>query len=130
MLSSVICIRDSLTSEAYFDGKFFEGTSIIQNYPYPLARINDWFVTNAGYSGSSAADWYSDYIDNYTYSDYNAAIIWLGTNKGLTDTLKKDAPSTLHYIDYAKNETGDYYKTISRINKDNPDSLIYLCTVL
>ena len=44
--------------------------------------------TNVSESGYSAMDWYKKYSAT-DYSKFDTAIVWLGTNKGLTDTVEE-----------------------------------------
>lgn len=81
-----ICIGDSLTSGACYDEKWGQavsvGASIDENYPRFLSRMLNCEVINSGVSGYSASDWYSKKRNQYDFSNYDSAIIWLGTNYG------------------------------------------------
>jgi lysophospholipase L1-like esterase len=76
-------------------------------------------VTNAGFSGYSASNWYADKLSNYTLANYDTFIIWLGTNNGLTpDSLDTDGT-----------EANYYCKIIDAIQTANPSCLIVICKV-
>lgn len=127
-IGKVLCIGDSLTSGAYFGGNW-NGASIDQNYPRMLGRMLNAEVTNGGVSGYSASDWWSNKISQYTLSNYDTFIIWLGTNNGLTDTLETDVEPYDDYEDFATTETGYYCKIIAKIKEENPDALIVLTKI-
>lgn len=127
-LTKILCIGDSLTSGAYY-ANGWTGSSIDQNYPKVLGRMLKADVTNGGFSGYSASDWYTNKISQYNYADYDSFIIWLGSNNGLTDTLAEDVEAFDNYADYANTETGYYCKIIETIKEQNPDAFIVLCTV-
>ena len=126
-ISKCIMIGDSLTSGAYptedWGADAQPNDSIAQNIPYYLKRIlNLDTVLNAGRSGYSASDWYKNRIENqpdlYNFAEYDTAIIWLGTNNGLTDT-----------IDTNGTEANYYKKIIERIKEQNADCFIILVKV-
>ena len=126
-ISKVILIGDSLTSGAYptedWGADASPNDSIAQNIPYYLKRmLNLDSVVNAGRSGYSASEWYKNRIENqpnlYNFAEYDTAIIWLGTNNGLTDT-----------IDTNGTEANYYKKIIERIKEQNPDCFIILVKV-
>lgn len=119
----VLCIGDSLTSGATYAEEWGElapvGSSIDQNYPRILGRMLNADVTNAGFSGYSASNWYTDKLSNYTLVNYDTFIIWLGTNNGLTpDSLDTD-----------ESEANYYCKIIDAIKSANSSCLIVLCKV-
>ena len=124
----VICVGDSLTAGSYFGGET-GGASIRQNYPYYLSRMLSAEVTNAGFAGYSASDWYQKKIDDYDWGAYDTVIVWLGTNLGPTDTLETDVLPYSDSAAYAETETGYYCRILDRIRAENPDCLILLVNV-
>lgn len=126
-LQNVLCIGDSLT-ESYWHGNGNPPHTDV-SYPQFLAKFTGATVTNAGKSGYSASNWYTEYSDSYTYSQYKDFIIWLGTNNGLTDTLSTDVTPYTNYNDFAETETGYYCKIISKIISQKNTARIYLGTV-
>lgn len=124
LVSDVLCIGDSLTRGAYYSPEH-NGTSIKESYPYFLGKINNWTVTNAGRSGWYSTKWYKEERRNYDFSLYDSFIIWLGTNKGYTDTLEDDTNAT-SYQDYADTETGNLCKIIEDIKENRPKANIFL----
>lgn len=128
-VEKVLCIGDSLTSGAcYING--WMGTSIDQNYPKYLARMLNCEVTNAGRSGWSASDWYRDYINTYDFANYDAFVIWLGTNYGC-GAMPTDAEINAFIPDTsvsAENANQALYliEIIKRIQTANTDAYILL----
>lgn len=116
-----ICIGDSLT-EGYHTSTDID---VNRSYPSYLSRLTNWEITNAGQSGISTSGWYNAHISKYNYAKYDFAIIYLGTNGGLTDTLAQDT-SFENYKDYANTETGCYCKIIETILEQNPKCKIYI----
>lgn len=88
-MNRVLCIGDSLTAGATPDEGWADlapsGNQIAENYPNVLSRMINATVTNGGYSGYSASNYYSEKLSLYNLSNYDTFIIWLGTNNGLTD---------------------------------------------
>ena len=119
-----ICIGDSLT-EGYHTSTDIDNN---RSYPAYLSRLTNWEITNAGQSGISVSGWYNAHISKYNYADYDFAIIYLGTNGGMTDTLVEDTTISDRqtYKDYANTHTGSYCKIIETILEQNPKCKIYL----
>ena len=132
-MQKILCIGDSLTSGAYYDEAWGEiatpGKSIDQNYPRLLGRMLGAEVTNGGFSGYSASNYFADKLGTFDLSAFDTFIIWLGTNNGLTDTLDVDVEPYTDYNDYATTETGYYCKIIEKIKVENPSCLIVLTKI-
>ena len=120
IFKNCICIGDSLT-RGYYTNTYPNGDAYYPTYPQYLQKITGWTCTNAGRSGATAKQWYDERINLFTYTDKDIAIIYLGTNYGLEDTIESDT----------SNETnaGSYCRIIERLQKDNPKMKIFLCTV-
>ena len=128
-MDRIMCIGDSLTSGAYY-ANGLSGATIVQSYPTMLHRmLRPSTLSNAGYSGYSASNWYQTKCQLYQFADHDSFIIWLGSNNGLTDTLAEDVNAFHNYANYANTETGYYCKIIETILEQNPDAFIVLCTV-
>lgn len=122
-LSNVICIGDSVTQGI---GSAPTGEEAY-NYSYPtrLAKMTDWTIENAGFGGITSLQWWQNKFANYDYSQYQLAIIELGYNGGLTDTLETDCAGN-DYTAYADTNTGAYCKIIEGIKAANPNMIIVL----
>lgn len=122
-MDKIICIGDSLTQGCYYGNtwtdKPYDGVPIVENYPYMLGRMLRCDVENAGFGGYSASDWWTNKQNTFDFTNYNTAIIWLGTNGGLTDTLDTDCVGD-DYTTYANTNTGNYCKIIGKIKQTNP----------
>lgn len=125
--NKVVCIGDSITEGD--QGPTF-GANLTQrvtpwNYPYYLAKNTGWTCDNKGHSGYTTIAWW-DRHKNDDFSSYDTAIIFLGTNLGLTDTLASDVEPYTNYNDFANTNTGCYCKIISKLKADNPMIKIFI----
>ncbi|WP_438838138.1 SGNH/GDSL hydrolase family protein [Streptococcus pluranimalium] len=127
-IGKTLMIGDSLTSGAYYDDVVYKGTSINQNVPYYLAKMTNNEVVNGGKSGWYPSNWYTDELPNHDITQFDTFFIWLGTNKGLTDTLDTDVNAFDDYNQFANTETGYYCRLIEYIKHHNPDAAIHLST--
>ena len=124
-----ICIGDSVTEGHVYDYPRTKANGDVlkqQSYPTRLAKLTGWEIENAGFSGISAIDWWKNKLNNYQYTDYEIAIIELGYNGGLTDTLDVDVEPYGAYAEYAETNTGCYCKIIEAIKERNPNMFIVL----
>ena len=121
LFANAIAIGDSITY-GYRDTQ----TSLPnKSYPVYLSNLSGWTVANAGVSGITAKGWWDTKAQTYNYANYDVAIIKLGQNEGLTDTLLTDVTGT-DYTAYADTNTGDYCKIIEYIKSQNTDIKIFL----
>lgn len=125
LFSSGITIGDSIT-EGYRDS--INDAFRAKSYPAYLAKMSGWNITNAGISGATCLSWWNSRKTVYDYSNYQFAIINLGQNAGLTDTLETDTTitETQTYLDYAETNTGTYCKIIEHIYAQNPNCKLFL----
>lgn len=126
-IGKTLMIGDSLTSGAYYDSTF-NGKSIAQNIPYYLGKMTNETVKNGGKSGWYPSNWYTSELPNHDVTQYDSFFIWLGTNKGLTNTLDADVNAYSDYNQFAATETGYYCRLIEYIKQHNPDAAIHLST--
>ena len=128
-VEKVLCIGDSLTSGANYISK--NGSSIQQNFPYYLGRMLNCYVTNAGKSGWSASNWYQNYGEKYNYAEYDAFVIWLGTNYGCgtmpTDNAINAFVPDANVADADANQALYLIRIIKDIQAANSDAFIVLC---
>lgn len=118
MFTNVICIGDSLTYG-------HDGQKILtENYPFYFSKLAGVTISNKGLSSRTAKQWWDEVGNSFEhFADYDCAIIYLGTNGGLTDTVSTDCNS-----DYTKNadtNTGCYGKIIGKIKADAPNCKIF-----
>lgn len=114
IFNSAICIGDSITQGWRTTGVFLN-----ESYPAYLAKITGWTVMNAGQGGQTPIGWMANQFAKHTYTDYDVAIICLGQNAGLTDTIDADTASG-DYNTYANTNTGQYCRIIEAIKAINP----------
>lgn len=129
LVSSCISIGDSVTEGHIYDyPKTSNKGEVDRNNSYPafLSKMTGWHVENAGFSGISPSNWWKNKFYEYDYSLYDLAIIELGYNGGLSDTLEEDVMNKTDFNDYADTNTGNYCKIIEGIKLSNPDILIVL----
>lgn len=121
--SRAICIGDSVTEGV---GSVSDYTKV-KNYSYPtyLTKMTGWTIENAGKAGLTALQWWQQIFGNYDYSQYQVALIELGLNSGLTDTLDTDVVGD-DYTKYADTNTGGYCKIIEGIKAQNENVFIVL----
>lgn len=120
IFTKCICIGDSLT-RGFYNKEYPNGNGDYPTYPQQLAKITGWNVTNAGKSGADAIEWYTNRLNLFTYNDKDIAVIFLGTNHGLTDTVSNGANTSTN--------TGCYMSIIEYLHSQNEDIKIFVCTV-
>lgn len=128
---SILCIGDSLTEGDY--GSEPAGTQNIhpQNYPYYLQKYLKCNVHNFGKCGYTPLTYWNNQISNIDFDILlpDIAVIMLGTNGSMTDSLDTDVEPYQNYNDYANTGTGDYCKIIEYIyEQTNGLCQIVLCT--
>lgn len=127
-LDRVLCIGDSLTAGVPPNTATMPNP-MLQNYPYYLGRMISTDVTNGGLPGATTKDWFANKYSSYDMTEYNAAIICLGTNGNLTDTLDSDVNQYNDYNNYADTLTGYYCRLIESILHDNNNCMIVLVNI-
>lgn len=120
IFTKCICIGDSLT-RGFYNTQYPNGGGDYPTYPQQLEKITGWDVTNAGKSGADAIEWYTNRLNLFTYNDKDVAVIFLGTNHGLTDTVSNGANTFTN--------TGCYMSIIEYLHSQNEDIKIFICTV-
>lgn len=120
-----ICVGDSLTNGQISGNGELDRS---KNYPYFLSKLTGSTITNVSQGGLTASTWWSTY-GTTDFASYDFAIIMLGTNDGLTDTLATDVNPYSDPSQYADTNTGCYCKIIEKIKADNPNCFIFLNTV-
>nr|DAT71808.1 MAG TPA: Baseplate component [Caudoviricetes sp.] len=110
-----IAIGDSLTEGDLAGTEYFKIGNY--NYPYFLSKMLRAEITNAGKSGFTTQQWYQNEFSKYNYMDYDFAIIFLGTNGGLQDTISGANTN---------DQTGYYCSIIEGMKAQNPNIKIIL----
>lgn len=121
LFDNILCIGDSLTVGASGNGNEI----LTKNYPHFLKKLIDADTTIKGHGGYSAKQVWDEYISTANdLSNYDCAIIYLGTNDGLTDTVETDC-NVSDYTQNADTNTGSYGKIIGKIKADAPNCKIF-----
>ena len=112
--SNITCIGDSLTwSQVYTSAS--GSRQAYNTYPKILAQKIGVDVTPIAMTGYSASRWWSEYAEQITQKENQLAIVYLGTNLGLTDTLETDAPNGTDFSTWADTNTGCYAKIVAKL---------------
>lgn len=120
LFDNILCIGDSLTVGASGNGNEI----LTKNYPHFLHNLADAETTVMGHGGYSAKQVWDSYVSSASgLSNYDCAIIYLGTNGGLTDTVDEDCNAD--YTENADTNTGCYGKIIGKIKEDAPNCKIF-----
>lgn len=121
LFDNVLCIGDSLT--VGYDGS--GDTPLTKNYPHFISKLMVANTTIKAHGGWSAKQIWDGEISTATdLSNYDCAIIFLGTNGGLTDTVATDCNAS-DYTQNADTNTGCYGKIIGKIKNDAPNCRIF-----
>lgn len=129
LFKKVVCIGDSQTAGFRRAGGDQNDTS----YPAFIKKYYGWDTDIKANGGLAPSTWYNRYAANITWTDYDAAIIWLGQNNGLTRTVAADIEAHdtngiagSGHASYATTETGYYGKIIGEALAANPSIQIFL----
>lgn len=116
LVSKCICCGDSLT-RGYYSASVPNEDGSLPTYPKELAKITGWACTNGGRSGYDAVQWYSERFKLFDFSDKDIAILFLGTNRGISSDYSSISDGST---------TGSAYrKIIEGIHAQNPNCKIY-----
>ena len=124
IFGTCICIGDSITQ-----GWRTTGIYLNQSYPFYLNKLSGWTVENSGVGGYTPKTWYLNKFALYDFNNFDVAVICLGQNEGLTNTIAADTASG-NYNTYADTNTGVYCKIIEAIKAQNPEIKIMLLSRL
>lgn len=120
LFDNILCIGDSLT--VGYDGS--GDTPLVKNYPHFLKKLTDAEMTRKAHGGWTTKQIWDGEISTATdLATYDCAIIFLGTNGGLTDTVSTDCNTD--YTQNADTNTGCYGKIIGKIKADAPNCKIF-----
>lgn len=119
--NSVCCIGDSLTEGYHTAGDIRQNKS----YPKFIGQLCSWETENKGMSGITSLGWWNTFKDSVDFTKFDAFMIYLGTNGGLTDTIDSDTISG-DYNTFAQTNTGGYCAICAKIRDVNPKAKIYI----
>lgn len=111
--TNIVCCGDSLTYSQVFTADD-DSRRAYKTYPDALAEITGAHVDSIAVPGYSASDFWHNKENDITARTNGLAIIYLGANGGLTDTLDSDAPSGIDYQYWADTNTGNYCKIVAK----------------
>ena len=112
--TNITCIGDSLTYSAVVTDSSNHYRQAYVPYPMALQRKCGAATANVSHAGYSASDWWGAYNDQIVAKDNQLAIVYLGTNGGLTDTMSTDMVGD-DYTQWSDTNTGDYGKIIAKL---------------
>lgn len=122
MFTNIICIGDSLTRG---ESGGSQSVQLSTNYPFYFEKLTGATCYNGGLSGRTTKQWWDEFGSTITgFANYDCAIIYLGTNGGLTDTIETDCNAS-DYTQNADTNTGCYGKIIGKIKADSPNCKIF-----
>ena len=125
MFNNIACIGDSITEGVLNANRGMANTP----YPKALEHITGISCNNYGHAGTTPITyWNNNYLKSIDFSSIDCAIIELGTNGSMTDTLEEDTQGE-SYEDYANTNTGCYCKIIEYIKGQNSNIKMFLCNV-
>ena len=109
---NIVAIGDSLTEGAVYTSATTSRTAIVP-YPVELARLSGGTLTTLARGGADASYIWANYGSQIVQKTNAIAIIYIGTNSGLTDTVSTDAEGT-DPANWANNNTGDYCRIVDK----------------
>lgn len=120
MFANIICMGDSLTRG---ESGGSQSVQLATNYPFYFEKLTQADVTNQSQGGITAQGFWNTFASTYDYAPFDCAVIFLGTNGGLTDTVETDCD--VDYTQNADTNTGCYGKIIGRIKATAPNCKIF-----
>lgn len=96
-----------------------------KNYPAFFEKLAQCEASNQGLTGRSAKQWWDEVGTSFDFTSFDCAIIYLGTNQGLTDTVSADCNAS-DYTQNADTNTGCYGKIIGKIKATNASCKIFI----
>ena len=111
---NIVCIGDSLTYSQVYTGAD-TSRQAKKTYPQMLATLCGNSQETLAVSGATAITSWAMYKDSLVSKTNALAIVYLGTNGGLTDTLDTDAPAADDPSTWADTNTGCYAKYVQKL---------------
>ena len=124
--TNITCIGDSLTHGVVTTDS--QGGYRIAKYPYPavLGRITGATIEEIAHGGYGATDWWTAYADSIVSKTNQLALVFLGTNDGLTDTVATDCAGD-DYTTFANTNTGSYGKIVGKLKSVGAKIILLQC---
>ena len=88
-----------------------------KTYPEIVAGICGNNAITLAHPGDTAKRWWDNFNSQLVSRTNNLYMVYLGTNKGLTDTIDTDCPVDGEIEDYADTNTGCYGKLMKKIQE-------------
>lgn len=122
---NIVCVGDSLTySQVYTSAS--ASRQARRTYPFILGKLCGNEVTTFASSGASAKAGWESFGSQITAKTNALAIIYLGTNEGLTDTLDTDVVGD-NPDNWADNNTGCYCRFVQKFQSLGYKVLLLKC---
>lgn len=126
MFENIVCCGDSLTASQVYSSPTTTRNAY-RTYPDELASITGANVITYATPGTTPAGWWSSYAQNIESATRQLAIVYLGTNHGLTDTLDTDAPEGTPISEWSNTATGAYAKIVASYKNIGAKVLLVEC---
>lgn len=130
IFSSVIHIGDSVTEGHIYDYPMTPSGKgkVMREFSYPtfLGRMVGWDYENAGVSGISAEGWWRTRFSKYDFKQYQLAIIELGYNGTLENTIDSDVKMKSDFTTYSDDNCSRYCSIIEGLQAQRPNMFIVL----
>ena len=114
--TNIVCCGDSLTRSVVYTGVDGQGGNITRmahrTWPEILEAKTGANTTFIAFGGFDAKTWWENYNGKIAAADNQLAIIYLGTNGSLTDTIDTDAPGMDKSGYDVTTNTGAYCKIV------------------
>lgn len=124
--SNITCCGDSLTFSQVYTGSTANRQAYV-TYPQMLQKLIGTPTTGLAVSGYDPIAWWTDFASEITSKPNQLAIIYLGTNNGLTDTLATDCPTNTTYSNWANTNTGCYGKMVAKFKEVGARIVLVKC---
>ena len=123
--TNIECAGDSLTYGAvYTDNSNYR--QAYKPYPTVLGHITGATVTTLATAGYNATQWWTNYSSQISAKTNALAIIFLGTNGGLTDTMDTDVSGS-DPTNWANTYTGNYARIVNAYKTAGYKVLLLKC---
>lgn len=127
--TNITCCGDSLTWGQVYTGQSTSRQAYV-TYPSALGKMTGATVTQHAVPGYTAVQWWNAFSSQITEKSNQLAIVFLGTNAGLTDTLDTDAPEGSEPATWnTSTNTGAYASIVNAFKSVGAKVLLLRCYV-